>query len=95
MRALRDTATVVLSELLATQPTTAAKVDFAWRIAAGPAMARANGASWNADGVLVVRTPTPAWHREVTRACPMVTARLAQLLGRDVVRYIKVIEGGK
>jgi hypothetical protein len=92
MRALRDTATTALSDLLAAQPTTPAKIEFAWRIAAGPALARATEVKWNGDGVLVVKPATPAWHREVTRACPMVTARLAQLLGRDVVRYIRVID---
>ena len=52
MQSMRDAAPDVLREILASQPTTEAKVLFAWRMAAGPAMARAARAAWTPDGTL-------------------------------------------
>jgi predicted nucleic acid-binding Zn ribbon protein len=92
MQPLRDTANRVLRDLLAPQPTTAAKVTFAWRIAAGSALARATSVTWRDHGVLVVSARSDAWRREATRARPMLLTRLAALLGPDVVRTIRVIE---
>ncbi len=90
MLALRDTATNVLRELLASQPTTAAKVTFAWQVAAGAAMARAAQALWTDDGTLRLVPRDAAWKRELQRARPLVAERLGQLLGRDVVRAIVI-----
>ncbi|MFI5179578.1 MAG: DciA family protein [Vicinamibacterales bacterium] len=77
--------------LLAGQPTTEAKVTFAWQVAAGPAMARASRASW-ADGTLRVVPRDAAWQREIQRARALLVARLTQLLGPDVIRSIVVDE---
>ena len=54
-----------LRTLLADQPTTPAKVAFAWQIAAGPALARAATTTGAEDGVLQVRARTAAWRREI------------------------------
>ncbi len=90
MHSVRDTATAVLRDLLASQPTTAAKVTFAWRIAAGPALARAADTSWTSDGILRLTPVDAAWRRELTRARAMLVDRLASLLGPDVVRAITI-----
>jgi predicted nucleic acid-binding Zn ribbon protein len=92
MLPLRDTASRVVRDLLATQPTTAAKVGFAWRMAAGAALARATSVTWRDDGVLVVSTRSDAWQREAARARPVLLTRLTALLGPGVVRSIRVIE---
>src|SRR5262245_54194266 len=90
MHSVRDTATTALRILLNDQPTTSAKVTFAWQMAAGATLRRATECTWSADGTLTVRARTTEWAREVNRARPMIAARLRQLLGPDVVRTIVV-----
>jgi hypothetical protein len=90
MQPLRSASTRALQTLLNDQPSTAAKVTFAWQIAAGPAMARATAVVWTADGLLRVRARDDAWRVEVSRARPIVAERLGQLLGAGVVKRIVV-----
>lgn len=90
MQRLDQTALRALRILLDRQPTTEAKIAFAWTIAAGPALARAATVSWSFDGVLRVRARSEQWQTEVTRARPLITERLAQLLGPGVVRRVVV-----
>jgi hypothetical protein len=92
MQPLRDTATNVLRELLAAQPDTAAKVEFAWRLAAGPALARATSIAWTERRVLIVRARDAEWRREVLRARPTIAARLGRMLGPGAVTAIHVEE---
>ncbi len=89
MRPLRDTATDTLRALITTQPTTDAKVMFAWRMAAGPAMARAARATWR-DGTLRLVPVDPAWRRELKRAQPLLLDRLRHWLGPDVIQALVV-----
>jgi hypothetical protein len=84
-------ATQSIREMLARQPLTPAKVVFAWRVSAGPAFSRAGKVTF-ADGTLSIRTPSAAWRKEIERASPMLKERLAGLLGRNIVRWIVVIE---
>ena len=78
-----------MRQLLAEQPLTAAKVDFAWKIAAGPALARASTISWN-SGRLFVRAKSEEWRREILRARPVILSRITQLIGPEAVRTIAV-----
>ena len=89
MHPLRDTATEALRDLLTAQPTTDAKVMFAWRMAAGPAMARAAHAAWT-DGTLRLTPTSAAWRRELQRARPVLLDRLRHWLGADVIQAIVV-----
>jgi Dna[CI] antecedent, DciA len=89
---LRTASTRALQTLLSDQPVTAAKVAFAWQVAAGPAMARATTTAWIGDGVLRVRVRDPAWRREVAAARPIIAERLQQLLGADIVKKIAIEE---
>jgi len=76
-----------LAELLRDAPVTPGKIEFAWKSAVGPAMAR--GTSVRLDGhLLTVRTPTQAWAREVTRSSSLILGRLQTLLGPGVVTRI-------
>ena len=95
MDSLQTTAVKALQGMLALQPTSPAKVAFAWRIAAGPALGRATEPVWSEDGTLRVRAATADWRRETTRARPVIAARLLQLLGPDVVRKIVIESGGR
>jgi len=88
MNALRSTATTVLRDLLATQPNTPEKMRFAWRIAAGPAMARAASVDWSIEKGLRVRPQSESWRREILRARPVLTARLGQLVGDDIAKRL-------
>jgi predicted nucleic acid-binding Zn ribbon protein len=90
MHPLSDTVPAALSELLERQPLTPAKVEFAWRVAVGPALARATRVSLEPDGVLRVATTDRHWTREVESARALILARLARLLGSDAVRIILV-----
>ena len=93
MLPLHSASARALQSLLNDQPVTAAKVVFAWQIAAGPAMARATSPIWSGDGVLRVRARDAAWRREVTRARPLIAQRIGQLLGPDVVKRLVIEEG--
>ena len=92
MDPLSSTAVQALRSLLDHQPTTGAKVGFAWQIAAGPALARASRLEW-VEGTLTVHTTNDHWRREVLRARPMLAARLDDLLGRGVVRRLVISKG--
>ena len=63
-----------------------------WQVmmAAGPALGRAGAATWSADGTLHVRARNAAWLGEMRRARPIISERLAQLLGPGVVRKIVI-----
>lgn len=86
LEALRSYETEALRRLLEAQPTSSAKIAFAWRMAAGSALANAADVEWRDNGVLVVRAKTPAWLQELRHARPILTTRIADLLGPDVVR---------
>ncbi len=92
MESVSTTATHMIKALLERQPLTAAKVVFAWRYAAGPALSRSANAEWSAEGTLTLRARGGAWQRELERAAPVIKDRLVFLLGHQVVRKILVIE---
>jgi hypothetical protein len=85
-----DFATSVLAEMLAKQPMTAGKLQFAWRAAVGPALARAATLDWR-EGRVVVHMSSPEWTREIKRSKPMILQRLRMLLGQDAVKRLEVI----
>jgi hypothetical protein len=89
MQPVRDTASEALRTLLASQPTTAAKVLFAWRLAAGSSLARAAQAEWS-DGTLRLAPATTAWRKELLRARPVLLERLRHWLGADVIQAIVI-----
>ncbi len=92
MERLDSTSTRVLRSLLEGQPLTEAKVAFAWRVAAGPALARAATVSWSAAGTMIVRAESSAWRLEIVRAKGLIAERLGWLLGPDAIRRIHVVE---
>ena len=90
MEPLSSTAAPALRTLLNDQPTTAAKVAFAWAIVAGPALARAATPVWSSNGTLYVRARSDAWRSELRRSRPVLLQRLSELLGADVVRRLDI-----
>lgn len=91
MELLASAETAALRRLLESQPTTPAKVTFAWRMAAGSALGRAADASWREDGALVLRASSDAWRRELRVAAPVLIGRLSALLGQGVVTRLEIL----
>lgn len=79
----------VLARLLRQAPLCQEKVDFAWRASVGPAVDAATSVRL-ADGVLSVHAAGGPWKREIERSARVIRARLADVLGPDVVRRIHV-----
>ena len=73
-------------EIVRRQPTTPEKVDFAWRSAVGPAVARATSASLDAEGTLVIVAADARWRDEIQKSLSVVRPRLETLLGDAMVR---------
>ena len=90
MNRLDQTAVGALRTLLDGQPTTEAKIAFAWTIAAGPALARAATVTWSDGGTLRVVARTEAWRQELVRARPIIAHRIETLVGPNVVRRIQL-----
>jgi hypothetical protein len=90
MESLIQTSARVLRGLMAAQPTTPAKINFAWQIAAGPSLSRAAQVECSPDGTLRVQAKSAAWGHEIHVARAMILERMSQLLGPDIVRRIKV-----
>jgi len=78
-----------LIEIVRGQPTTPAKVAFAWRTSVGPAVARASTAALEPDGTLVVTADDGRWCHEIGQSLPLVRSRLELLLG-DALKRIAV-----
>jgi predicted nucleic acid-binding Zn ribbon protein len=80
----------VLAEVLSKAPLSPEKVEFAWRAAVGPAVARVTRVSLDQAGVLHVVATEPHWLAEVRRSATLILARLETMLGANVVKYIQV-----
>ena len=80
----------VVIQLVRRQPLSSAKVAFAWRTAAGPALARAATAELGEDGTILVRASSAAWAHEVERSRALLLARLREMLGPDVATRLAV-----
>lgn len=77
--------------MLAKQPMSPGKLQFAWRAAVGPALARASTLDLRDGGRVVVHMSSPEWTRELQRSRPMILERLRALLGKEAVKRLEVI----
>ena len=95
MIAARDVVPGVLTELLRGQPTSDAKIRFAWMCCVGTSIARATAVRLESStGTLHVFTDSETWRREVSRSVPTVKHRLTELLGPGTVKRITVKRRG-
>jgi predicted nucleic acid-binding Zn ribbon protein len=78
----------VLADVLRKAPLCPEKVEFAWRAAVGPAMARVTRVSLGDDGVLHVTSSEAHWTTEVKRSSKLIRARLDAMLGAGVVKQL-------
>lgn len=76
----------VIPRLLASAPLTREKVNFAWRVAVGPAIDRVTTA--RLAGVTLVVAGDAQWLREVERSRDLILTRVQRLLGAEVVRKL-------
>ncbi len=79
----------VLRDIVRAAPLSHGKVDFAWQVAVGAAMARASAVRLE-DGVLLVEAQTAQWGAAIMRASSTILSRLQGTLGADVVREIRL-----
>ena len=78
-----------LAEIIRKAPMSPEKVAFAWRTAVGPSLDRVTAVQL-ANHLLHVRAQNAAWQREIERSAALIRTRLESLLGRDVVRGLRV-----
>ncbi len=83
---LPDAITRVVSQA----PLTPEKVEFVWRFAVGPALAKVTTVSLQGR-VLRVVTEGAAWQREIEKASATIRSRMARLLGDGVVAGFEVV----
>ena len=83
---LPDAITRVVSQA----PLTPEKVEFVWRFAVGPALAKVTTVTLQGR-VLRVVTEGAAWQREIEKASATIRSRMARLLGDGVVAGFDVV----
>lgn len=82
----------VMRTLLRHGPMSPGKIEAAWRLAVGPAIARATVVALAEDGTLQVSSSALAWRREIKRSRKIILSRLQDLVGGDTVRRIDVAD---
>lgn len=83
-----------LAEVIRKAPLCPEKVEFAWREAVGPAIARVSRVRRDEQGVLHV-TVDPAWATEIRKSSRLILQRLAGLLGPGVVSSLSTASHGE
>ena len=78
----------VVAEVIRKAPLTDEKVSFAWRLAVGPAVAKATTVRLAADGTLYVNAESKAWVDSIRASVGLIRSRLAHYLGEDAVKRI-------
>jgi predicted nucleic acid-binding Zn ribbon protein len=78
-----------ITTLLRTTPMSPGKMQFAWKVAVGPAMDRGTFVRLE-GGNLFVEAKTSAWAKEVSRSSRIILNRLQTLLGPEVVTELTV-----
>lgn len=94
MNRMEQLATVVplaIRRLLRMGEMSQGKLEFAWRLAVGPAIERATTVRLTDRGTLEVRTADARWGRELRHSQTTMLNRVQELLGTEVVKAVKVI----
>lgn len=79
-----------LAQAVRLAPLTPEKVEFSWRAAGGPAIAKATRVSLDDGGLLTVRCADARWAAEIHRLRHDLERSLALWLGAGVVARIEV-----
>ena len=78
----------VVAEVIRKAPLTDEKVAFAWRLAVGPAVAKATTVRLATDGTLYVSAESKAWSDSVRDSVGLIRSRLAHYLGDNAIKRI-------
>jgi hypothetical protein len=78
----------VVADVIRKAPLTDEKVAFAWRLAVGPAVAKATTVRLAANGTLYVKADAPAWNDAIAKSLGLIRSRLAHFLGDTAVQRI-------
>ena len=78
----------VVADVIRKAPLTDEKVEFAWRLAVGAAVAKATTARLGADGTLYVSAESQAWVDSVRASVGLIRSRLAHFLGDNAIKRI-------
>ena len=78
----------VVAEVIRKAPLTDEKVAFAWRLAVGPAIAKATAVRLAADGTLYVRAESKAWVDSIRASIGIIRSRLAHYLGDSAIKRV-------
>lgn len=89
MRSLTHVVPGAVRLLLRGLPLSNGKVELAWSVAVGPAIARATTVKLEGCALLV-ETTSAEWTREIKRSTPVILGRLQSLLGDDAVTSIAI-----
>ncbi|HEX7280563.1 MAG TPA: DUF721 domain-containing protein [Vicinamibacterales bacterium] len=78
----------VLADVIRKAPLTDEKVQFAWRLAVGPALDKATTVRLATNGTLYVKAEAPAWNDAIGKSLGIIRSRLAHFLGETTVKSI-------
>jgi len=78
----------VLADVIRKAPLTDEKVQFAWRLAVGPAVDKATTVRLAANGTLYVKAEAPAWNDAIGKSLGIIRSRLAHFLGETTINRI-------
>jgi predicted nucleic acid-binding Zn ribbon protein len=91
MEPLQHFVNAAIASIVRPAPLSAEKVLFAWRLAVGPALARATRVTLSDTGAVEAAVDTQHWGDELERSAPLVLERMRNLIGEDVVNRIDII----
>lgn len=92
MQTLNAVASSALASILKEGPLSEGKLQFAWRLAVGPAIDRVSRVALGPEKSVVVSVSDPRWKKEIGRSREAIRQRLGALLGHDSVKKIVVRE---
>ena len=78
----------VVAEIVRKAPLCDEKVAFAWRLAVGPAVAKATTVRLASNGTLHVSAESQAWSDAIGKSLGLIRSRLAHFLGDEAVKRI-------
>lgn len=78
-----------LAEIVRQAPLSHGKVDFAWKTAVGPGMARVSAVRLE-DGILIVEARTAQWSSAIMRSSRIILSRMQAMLGAEAIREIRL-----
>ena len=79
-----------LTELFRQGPMSQGKLEVAWRVAVGDALARVTTVRLQAAGVVEVQAVDSRWNAELKRSSSMILTRLVGLLGPGGISHLVV-----